>query len=154
LHRDPNQLFAINQFGTISGDRYCICIKLYFKKLLHFSENSSNDESLSPIQIDETSFCVDDLIARHVMQIKMEKMRQTRLIYLLTIISTSIAFCLIAIAQCNSRRLYRFAKRHLPDREMSTFVRYYEQWKMPRQQLRIDYTRCIGSGNWSNVYFG
>ena len=86
---------------------------------------------------------------------KLTAIENTKRIYLIAVVLTTLIVILTAIVQMNIRRLNRLVHRCLPETKVDRFVREHEFWNiMPAHRICVDYDRCICKGNWSNVYFG
>jgi len=107
-----------------------------------------------PSTLLDNELCIDDLFKQKRLQMKIDEINKTTRKYIVSIGLAIMLFIIIVIVQINIRRLYRYVKQCMPISEIDKFIGDNELWKISSRSLHIDYNRCIGNGNWSNVYIG
>jgi hypothetical protein len=118
------------------------------------------------------SYCIDCTIPIRIMQLKLAQANAAKVACLVRLVLTTLFLILIGIANVNFIRIrpYIFAViwmikhkmldplinfvRRKRDSQLDKCIRYHQQWQHESRHLRIDYDRCLGSGEWSKVFFG
>ena len=79
----------------------------------------------------------------------------TKHFYIILTVIVILILMIITIAQLNRQRLQRIVVRYMPESELNRLIKQqYIQWKIACRRTTIEHERCIGNGQWSNVYAG